>query len=79
MQLLRELKHRNVISLERVFLSHTDKKVWLQFDYAEHDLWVSTGVCIRWTGLLDWNTGLENHTQNTNIPHLTHEDTSVDK
>ena len=27
---------------------------------------------------LDWTTGLENHTQNTNIPHLTHEDTSVD-
>ena len=40
-QLLRELKHQNVISLQRVFLSHTDRKVWLLFDYAEHDLWVS--------------------------------------
>jgi cyclin-dependent kinase 8/11 len=38
--LLRELSHRNVINLQRVFLSHSDKKVWLLFDYAEHDLWV---------------------------------------
>ncbi|XP_067120558.1 cyclin-dependent kinase 8 isoform X1 [Centruroides vittatus] len=37
--LLRELKHPNVINLQRVFLSHTDRKVWLLFDYAEHDLW----------------------------------------
>lgn len=37
--LLRELKHPNVISLQKVFLSHTDRKVWLLFDYAEHDLW----------------------------------------
>ena len=41
-QLLRELKHPNVISLQKVFLSHTDRKVWLLFDYAEHDLWVGT-------------------------------------
>ncbi|CAG7821961.1 unnamed protein product [Allacma fusca] len=39
LNLLRELKHPNVISLQRVFLSHTDRKVWLLFDYAEHDLW----------------------------------------
>ena len=37
--LLRELKHSNVINLIRVFLSHNDRKVWLLFDYAEHDLW----------------------------------------
>lgn len=37
--LLRELKHTNVINLQRVFLSHVDRKVWLLFDYAEHDLW----------------------------------------
>ncbi|XP_043922563.1 cyclin-dependent kinase 19 isoform X2 [Protopterus annectens] len=37
--LLRELKHPNVIALQRVFLSHSDRKVWLLFDYAEHDLW----------------------------------------
>lgn len=37
--LLRELKHPNVISLKRVFLSHGDRRVWLLFDYAEHDLW----------------------------------------
>jgi cyclin-dependent kinase 8/11 len=28
-----------VIALQRVFLSHADRKVWLLFDYAEHDLW----------------------------------------
>ena len=39
--LLRELKHPNVINLQRVFLSQPDRKVWLLFDYAEHDLWVS--------------------------------------
>ncbi|KAF0313447.1 Cyclin-dependent kinase 8 [Amphibalanus amphitrite] len=37
--LLRELKHPNVINLQRVFLSQPDRKVWLLFDYAEHDLW----------------------------------------
>ena len=40
-QLLRELNHPNVIALQKVFLSHSDRKVWLLFDYAEHDLWVS--------------------------------------
>lgn len=40
LQLLRELKHVNVITLIRVFLSHIDRKVWLLFDFAEHDLWV---------------------------------------
>lgn len=43
-QLLRELKHPNVIALQKVFLSHSDRKVWLLFDYAEHDLWVSVSV-----------------------------------
>lgn len=43
-QLLRELKHPNVIALQKVFLSHSDRKVWLLFDYAEHDLWVSLSV-----------------------------------
>uniref|UniRef100_A0AAY4DGM9 Protein kinase domain-containing protein n=1 Tax=Denticeps clupeoides TaxID=299321 RepID=A0AAY4DGM9_9TELE len=36
---LQELKHPNVIALQKVFLSHSDRKVWLLFDYAEHDLW----------------------------------------
>lgn len=48
LQLLRELKHPNVISLQKVFLSHADRKVWLLFDYAEHDLWVKcthTHIC----------------------------------
>lgn len=39
MALLRELNHPNVISLRAVFLSHADRKVWLQVDYSEHDLW----------------------------------------
>merc|ERR1711981_325304 len=39
LQLLRELKHPNVINLQRVFLSHADRKVWLLVDYSEHDLW----------------------------------------
>uniref|UniRef100_H3A696 cyclin-dependent kinase n=1 Tax=Latimeria chalumnae TaxID=7897 RepID=H3A696_LATCH len=39
LNLLRELKHPNVIALQKVFLSHSDRKVWLLFDYAEHDLW----------------------------------------
>jgi hypothetical protein len=29
-----------VIALQRVFLSHADRKVWLLSDFAEHDLWV---------------------------------------
>uniref|UniRef100_A0A0N4ZAT3 Cyclin-dependent kinase 8 n=1 Tax=Parastrongyloides trichosuri TaxID=131310 RepID=A0A0N4ZAT3_PARTI len=36
--LLRELSHPNLIKLNRVFLS-SERKVWLLFDYAEHDLW----------------------------------------
>lgn len=28
-----------MINLQRVFLSHADRKVWLLFDYSEHDLW----------------------------------------
>uniref|UniRef100_A0A914HJU0 Cyclin-dependent kinase 8 n=1 Tax=Globodera rostochiensis TaxID=31243 RepID=A0A914HJU0_GLORO len=36
--LLRELNHPNLIKLLRVFLT-TEKRVWLLFDYAEHDLW----------------------------------------
>ncbi|VDN16135.1 unnamed protein product [Dibothriocephalus latus] len=37
--LLRELKHKNVITLQRVFLNHTNRRVWLLFDFSEHDLW----------------------------------------
>jgi len=37
--MLRELKHPNVIHLQRIFLSQPDRKVWLLVDYAEHDLW----------------------------------------
>ena len=53
-QLLRELKHPNVISLQKVFLSHTDRKVWLLFDYAEHDLWVSSNIRLN-KGMLEEN------------------------
>ena len=44
-QLLRELKHPNVICLHKVFLSHADRKVWLLFEFAAHDLWVGDGCC----------------------------------
>lgn len=37
--LLRELHHINLIHLQRVFLSHEDRRVSLLFDFAEHDLW----------------------------------------
>jgi len=30
--------HQNIIKLLRVFLT-AEKRVWLLFDYAEHDLW----------------------------------------
>lgn len=50
-QLLRELKHPNVIALQKVFLSHSDRKVWLLFDYAEHDLWVSFCAFVHATSL----------------------------
>uniref|UniRef100_A0A1I7S0B3 Cyclin-dependent kinase 8 n=1 Tax=Bursaphelenchus xylophilus TaxID=6326 RepID=A0A1I7S0B3_BURXY len=36
--LLRELNHPNLIKLQRVYLT-PERKVWLLFDYAEHDLW----------------------------------------
>ena len=58
LQLLRELKHPNVINLQKVFLSTNDRKVWLLFDYAEHDLWVGWELrrhrAIDW--LIDWSS-----------------------
>ncbi|CAJ0581899.1 unnamed protein product, partial [Mesorhabditis spiculigera] len=36
--LLRELRHPNLIRLQRVFLTK-ERKVWLLLDYADHDLW----------------------------------------
>jgi cyclin-dependent kinase 8/11 len=41
---LRELKHINVITLQRVFLSHAERSVYLLLDFAEHDLWVKSDV-----------------------------------
>uniref|UniRef100_A0A1I7Y2S8 Protein kinase domain-containing protein n=1 Tax=Steinernema glaseri TaxID=37863 RepID=A0A1I7Y2S8_9BILA len=37
--LLRELRHPNLIRLQRIFLTPGDRKVWLLLDFAEHDLW----------------------------------------
>ncbi|XP_075453734.1 cyclin-dependent kinase 19 isoform X3 [Ascaphus truei] len=48
--LLRELKHPNVIELQKVFLSHSDRKVWLLFDYAEHDLWKPANILVMGEG-----------------------------
>lgn len=42
-QLLRELKHDNVIMLREVFLNSADRELWLLFDYAQYDLFVSYG------------------------------------
>ncbi|XP_062825065.1 cyclin-dependent kinase 19 isoform X4 [Anolis carolinensis] len=49
-RLLRELKHPNVIALQKVFLSHSDRKVWLLFDYAEHDLWKPANILVMGEG-----------------------------
>ncbi|XP_046617665.1 cyclin-dependent kinase 8 isoform X3 [Neodiprion virginianus] len=49
--LLRELKHTNVITLIRVFLSHNDRKVWLLFDFAEHDLWKPANILVMGEGV----------------------------
>lgn len=41
-QLLREISHENVVKLVNVHINHTDMSLYLAFDYAEHDLYVST-------------------------------------
>lgn len=40
-QLLREISHENVVKLVNVHINHTDMSLYLAFDYAEHDLYVS--------------------------------------
>ncbi|CAF0782580.1 unnamed protein product [Didymodactylos carnosus] len=49
--LLRELKHANVITLHRVYLSHQDRKVSLLFDYAEYDLWKPANILVMGDGI----------------------------
>lgn len=39
-QLLRELKHDNIIRLQDICLNPRDKSMYLVFDYAEFDLFV---------------------------------------
>jgi cyclin-dependent kinase 8/11 len=39
LQLLRELNHENVIGLREVYLSASDKSLYLVFEYADHDLY----------------------------------------
>lgn len=41
MQLLREISHENVVKLVNVHINHMDMSLYLAFDYAEHDLYVS--------------------------------------
>lgn len=41
MQLLREINHENVVKLVNVHINHVDMSLYLAFDYAEHDLYVS--------------------------------------
>lgn len=40
-QLLREISHENVVKLVNVHINHSDMSLYLAFDYAEHDLYVS--------------------------------------
>lgn len=40
-QLLREISHENVVKLVNVHINHVDMSLYLAFDYAEHDLYVS--------------------------------------
>ena len=44
MQLLREISHENVVKLVNVHINHADMSLYLAFDYAEHDLYVSIGL-----------------------------------
>jgi hypothetical protein len=39
-QILRELRHENIVCLEEVYLDPETRDVWLLFLYAEHDLQV---------------------------------------
>lgn len=41
LQLLREITHENVVKLVNVHINHADMSLYLAFDYAEHDLYVS--------------------------------------
>ena len=41
LQLLREISHENVVKLVNVHINHSDMSLYLAFDYAEHDLYVS--------------------------------------
>lgn len=44
MQLLREITHENVVKLVNVHINSADMSLYLAFDYAEHDLYVS--ICL---------------------------------
>jgi len=41
LQLPREITHENVVKLVKVHINHMDMSLYLAFDYAEHDLYVS--------------------------------------
>lgn len=41
-QLLREISHENVVKLVNVHINPSDMSLYLAFDYAEHDLYVSS-------------------------------------
>lgn len=42
-QLLREISHENVVKLVNVHINPVDMSLYLAFDYADHDLYVSNG------------------------------------
>lgn len=45
-QLLREISHENVVKLVNVHINQADMSLYLAFDYAEHDLYVSFSVLV---------------------------------
>lgn len=46
-QLLREINHENVVKLVNVHINHADMSLYLAFDYAEHDLYVSVPLFLQ--------------------------------
>lgn len=43
--LLRECCHENIVKLVNVHINHADASLYLAFDYAEYDLYVSLTAC----------------------------------
>lgn len=51
-QLLRECAHENIVKLVNVHINYVDMSLYLAFDYAEHDLYVSLMTHIQGSEML---------------------------